>query len=85
MVVLSASKREETQGMQSMEVVDRTTKQLNFLLFLVPIPSVLLLASASTFFFSVHYLLNQLMDFDQTLVVLLLLTFVFCYSRCWGL
>ena len=85
MVVLSASKREETQGMQSMEVVDRTTKQLNFLLFLVPILSVLLLASASTFFFSVHYLLNQLMDFDQTLVVLLLLTFVYCYSRCGGL
>ena len=42
------------------------------LLFLVLIPSALVsalaLAPASTFFVSVHYLLNQLMDFNQTCI-----------------
>ena len=40
------------------------------ILFLEQIPSAL--ASASNFFVSVHYLLNQLMDFNQTCIYTLL-------------
>ena len=43
---------------------------LGDILFLVQIPSAL--ASASTFFVSVHYLLNQLMDYNQTCIYTLL-------------